>query len=276
MLIDWFTVGAQALNFVVLVWLLKRFLYQPVLDAIDAREARIAKQIGDAQATQQEAQTQRAALRQKTESFDRERGALLAQATQAAAVERDRLLGAARQAADELGAKRREALRSEALQLDRDLGERARREVFAISRKVLAELAAASLDERIADMFIRQLRTLDESARGELAAALQSSTQTALIRSAFDLPAAQRAAIQAALKAAVGATVGAAITLRFETAADLVSGIELVAGGQKLSWSIAHHLDALEHLVTEVVTPPPEPVPSAPVADGTRPSAGAT
>ena len=27
MLIDWFTVGAQALNFLILVWLMKRYLY---------------------------------------------------------------------------------------------------------------------------------------------------------------------------------------------------------------------------------------------------------
>jgi F-type H+-transporting ATPase subunit b len=38
MLIDWFTVGAQAVNFLILVWLLKRFLYRPVLAAVDARE----------------------------------------------------------------------------------------------------------------------------------------------------------------------------------------------------------------------------------------------
>ena len=42
MLIDWFTVIAQMLNFLILVWLLKRFLYQPILDAIDAREKGIA------------------------------------------------------------------------------------------------------------------------------------------------------------------------------------------------------------------------------------------
>ena len=42
MTIDWFTVGAQIVNFIVLVWLLKRFLYKPVLAAIDAREKRIA------------------------------------------------------------------------------------------------------------------------------------------------------------------------------------------------------------------------------------------
>ena len=42
MLIDWFTVGAQVLNFLILVWLLKHFLYKPILNAIDAREKRIA------------------------------------------------------------------------------------------------------------------------------------------------------------------------------------------------------------------------------------------
>jgi F-type H+-transporting ATPase subunit b len=50
MLIDWFTVGAQVLNFLILVWLLKRFLYKPILHAIDAREQRIAKELADADA----------------------------------------------------------------------------------------------------------------------------------------------------------------------------------------------------------------------------------
>ena len=45
MLIDWFTVAAQAVNFLILVWLLKRFLYKPVLAAIDEREKRIATQL---------------------------------------------------------------------------------------------------------------------------------------------------------------------------------------------------------------------------------------
>jgi F-type H+-transporting ATPase subunit b len=50
MLIDWFTVGAQVLNFLILVWLMKRFLYQPILDAIDAREQRIAAELANAAA----------------------------------------------------------------------------------------------------------------------------------------------------------------------------------------------------------------------------------
>ena len=43
MTIDWITVAAQIANFLVLVWLLRRFLYRPILDGIDAREAEIAK-----------------------------------------------------------------------------------------------------------------------------------------------------------------------------------------------------------------------------------------
>jgi F0F1-type ATP synthase, subunit b len=56
MLIDWFTVGAQGLNFLILVWLMKRFLYRPILHAIDEREKRIAAELSDAEATKAEAQ----------------------------------------------------------------------------------------------------------------------------------------------------------------------------------------------------------------------------
>ena len=59
MLIDWFTVGAQALNFLILVWLMKRFLYKPILAAIDAREKRIAAELADADAKKAEAQKER-------------------------------------------------------------------------------------------------------------------------------------------------------------------------------------------------------------------------
>jgi F-type H+-transporting ATPase subunit b len=55
MLIDWFTVSAQVVNFLILVWLLKRFLYRPILNAIDAREKRIATELADADAKRAEA-----------------------------------------------------------------------------------------------------------------------------------------------------------------------------------------------------------------------------
>src|SRR3990172_2764168 len=124
MLIDWFTVGAQALNFLVLVWLLKRFLYQPILEAIDAREQRIAKELADADAKKAEAQKERAEFQHKNEAFEQQRAALLGKATDEAKAERQRLLAEARQAADALTAKRQDALRSEQRSLNEALSRR--------------------------------------------------------------------------------------------------------------------------------------------------------
>ena len=81
MLIDWFTVGAQALNFLILVWLMKRFLYKPILHAIDAREKRIATELADADAKKAEAQKERDEFQHKNEEFDQQRAALLSKAT---------------------------------------------------------------------------------------------------------------------------------------------------------------------------------------------------
>src|ERR1700678_4797195 len=100
--IDWFTVVAQAVNFLILVWLLKRFLYQPILRAIDARERGIAAKCAEAEAKKTAAQKARDEFQHKTEVFDQERGALLHKATNEANVERERLLNEARKDSDAL------------------------------------------------------------------------------------------------------------------------------------------------------------------------------
>src|SRR5271170_7078449 len=102
MLIDWFTVGAQALNFLILVWLLKRFLYKPVLDAIDAREKRIQLELGAAAAKQTEAHAERDEFKSRNETFDEQRVALLAKVTAQSNTDRERLLGNVHKEADDL------------------------------------------------------------------------------------------------------------------------------------------------------------------------------
>ncbi len=249
MLIDWFTVGAQALNFLVLVFLLKRFLYKPILHAIDEREKRIAAELADADAKKIEAKKEQEEFQRKNEELDQQRAALLSKATDEANAERQRLLDEARKAADVLSAKRRELLRNDAHSLNHSIRRRAEHEVFAIARKALVDLATTSLEERIAEVFNRRLRDLDGERKKRLAEALKASSDPALVRSAFDLPAEQRAAIQKALNE----TFSADIRIRFETAPNLVSGIELSTNGQKVAWSIADYLASLEEAVGELL-----------------------
>jgi F-type H+-transporting ATPase subunit b len=92
------------------------------------------------------------------------------------------------------------------------------------------------------EAFTRRLRTLDAQLKALLGAALQASAEPAVLRSSFDLPAAERATIQNALNE----TFSAEVRVRFVTAPDAVCGIELTANGQKLAWSIADYLQTLE------------------------------
>jgi F-type H+-transporting ATPase subunit b len=240
MLIDWFTVSAQLVNFLILVWLLKRLLYKPILHAIDERERRIAKELADAD-------TKRTEAEKKGE----------------ARAESQRLLEESRLAADALRAKQGDALKREQQSLNDEITRRTREEVFAIARKTLTDLAGTSLEERMSEVFTRRLRGLSDEAKEGLARALQTSADPVLVRSAFELPEEQRAAIQRALSE----TFSAEMQVRFETAPGVISGIELTANGRKVAWSIAEYLASLEKSVGELLKekdkPEAEPKPKS-------------
>src|SRR4030042_3274780 len=157
MLIDWFTVGAQVVNFLILVWLMKRFLYKPILHAIDEREKRIAAERADADAKEAEARKERDEFRKRNEEFDRQRDELLSKAKDEVKAERQRFLDEARKAADDLRAKRQDALEREQQSLNDEITRRTREEVFAIARKALKDLATTSLEERLGEVFTRRL-----------------------------------------------------------------------------------------------------------------------
>jgi F-type H+-transporting ATPase subunit b len=263
MLIDWFTVGAQVLNFVLLVWLMKRFLYQPVLDAIAAREKRIASQIADAAAKESKAEADGKTFADKNTAFDEQRAGLLDKARADAAAEGRRLADDAHKAATALADKREQALATQATQLQQMIAARAAQEVFAVTRKTLTDLADASLEERMTGVFIQRLGALPEPARDQLGAVLRLGAEAGLVRSHFPLPEQQQSAISKAVNAAFTCDV----TLRFGTSADAVCGIELSAGGQKVAWTIDSYLRDLERDVAGLLAPAAKPVAAPEKAD---------
>lgn len=249
MLLDWFTIIAQLVNFLILVWLLKRFLYQPILNAIDAREKRIATELAEADAKKTEAQQERNEFQRKNEELNRQRDTMLNQAREEANAERMRILESTRQEADYLAARRQEALRGEQQHLSEALSRRTREEVFAIAGKALADLADATLEERMTGVFLQRLHGLGETELAELKSAFKSSDKPLLVRSAYPLPPAQSSAIEAAVRKILGKEC----EFQFETAPNLIGGIELSMSGYKVAWSIAAYLDSLEKRIGELL-----------------------
>ena len=259
MLIDWFTVAAQGVNFVILVWLLKHFLYKPILGAIDAREKHIAAELADANTKKAEAQKERDDFQNKNKAFDEQRAGLLAKATADADVERDRLIGDAHKKADAFSSEQAKALRSNLASLSKEITRQASEEVFSISRRALSDLATVSLEERMCEVFTRRVHQMEGKTKETLGAAIRGSPDPVVVRSTFDMPAVERAAIQNALNE----TFAADVRIRYETDTGTLCGIELSANGQKVGWSIADYVGSLDRRVGAIIdadsTLKPEP-----------------
>lgn len=263
MLIDWFTVIAQIVNFLLLVWLLKRFLYKPILEAIDEREKRIKTQIGDAETQMTQAKGLQKELQHKNAAFDQERAALLSKATTEANTEGQRLLEEARKESNARRSQLMAVLQNEQDLLGRKIIQRAQSEVFGMARKALQDLASQTLEAQITGVFIHRLLTLADKEKESLAEALDTSVRPAILRSTFDLPAEQKLA----LKKTLHEIRGADIEIRFETAPELLSGIELTTNGYQLTWSISDYLSSMEKNLATLLkdkadpTPDPKPIP---------------
>ncbi len=247
MQINWFTVIAQVLNFLLLVWLLKRFLYKPILKAIAEREGKIASQIKDAEAKDTLAKKEQAEFSKKNETFDKQKKGLMDKAVAETNEERDKLLEAARNDATELRSKLEKALNEMQENLNLDIAQKTQQEVFAIARKTLNDLASASLEEQAANLFIKRINELNKEEKKQFADAFKSGSNPVLVQSAFDLSEKQ----QTGIKSTVAKILGPETNFLFKTAPGLISGIELTSNGYKLAWSISEYLNSLQKSISQ-------------------------
>lgn len=229
--IDWFTVVAQALNFLVLMWLLKRFLYQPVLNAIAAREKHIEDQLSSARVTETRARKEFESFRQKNATFDQQQADRSNAARADADALRNKRLKEAQDAADTLSSHRKAALQTELDDLGNTILVQTKERVFAVAAKVLADLADTSLEERMIAVFLLNLQLFNKQDHS-----LQSSDM-AVIASAFELSHAQKKALKDEIRAEA---------LTFRVVPQLLSGVELLVNGHKLAWSIRDYLGQIE------------------------------
>ncbi|WP_020606062.1 F0F1 ATP synthase subunit delta [Spirosoma spitsbergense] len=246
MQINWFTVIAQLFNFILLVWLMKRFLYAPILAAIDEREKKIKAQLNDAKDQKAEAKKEQDEFSAKNADFDQHKKALMDAAIAETQTERQKLLDAARTDAETLRTKQARALEEMQASLQTDIAKKTQQAVFSITQKALVDLASVSLESQSVAVFIERLRHLKADEKQAFVDAFQADKKPVQIKSAFALSASQQTDVKAALTKLLGASADGAFT----TDPALISGISLMANGYKLAWSVADYLTSLEKSIS--------------------------
>jgi len=242
MQINWFTVIAQILNFLVLVWLMKRYLYKPILNAIDDREKKIVGQLADAKTKKEEAQKEQDEFNKKNEVFDRQKKDMMDKATSEAATQGQKLLEDAKNNAKALQDKLEKAAKDQQENLNRQTEQKTEKEVFAITKKVLTDLAGVDFEEQSVNVFIKRISGIKENEKDLFKKALLPGSGTILVQSAFDLTEKQ----QTEIKSEVTKMLGTKPSFEFKTSPALIGGIELTTNGYKLAWSIAEYVNSFE------------------------------
>jgi F-type H+-transporting ATPase subunit b len=135
---------AQIVNFGLLLFLLSRLLYKPILTALDSRKQRIQESLEYAEKIKLQAAEQQKEFERKLEETRREIQAASATAAQAGEKERERIVAEAREQARREIEKGREQVEYERKQMLADL----RNEVVQLSLLAAQKVVSQSLDDK--------------------------------------------------------------------------------------------------------------------------------
>lgn len=249
MQIDWLTVAAQIVNFLVLVWLLQRFLYRPITQAMARREERIETRLSEAKAACEEVEAEAGRLREQQQALEAGREEMLGEARQEAAALRARLEDDIR---EEMEAKRstwQAQLEDEREAFAASLRQRAGHQVIDIVGRVLKDYAGSDLAGQLADTFVERLANLDTDERDKLSAAASRAQAPARVESSVAL----KPGVRGQITRAIHECVARDIEVEYEEDSDLLLGIRLTIGEQTVEWSAARFLHRLETTLDELI-----------------------
>ena len=245
--LDWTTFILEIINFGVLVWILQRFLYRPVMNVVAQRRAAITQSLQEAQATQQQAAALKSQYENRLTDWQQEREAARRQLREEIEAQRQKLLAELetqlaeqRKKEQVLTARRDENLLREARQQAQVLSEQ-------FAAKLLSRLAAPAVEGRLLEMLLEDLDGLPEPQRKTLAAAHRDSQAPPQVISAFALNDAQRQGLSAALQK----VLGTAVSCEFREDPAVLAGVSVHIGAYYLQANLKDELrffgDVLRH-----------------------------
>ncbi len=241
-MIDWFTVCAQIVNFLILVFLLKRFLYGPIIAAIDKREEKISARIQETEQKRLAAEEEINMYRKKNEDFELQRVEMYAQMKEETESQKKQLLENSRQEIEDITTRWNESVMLERDAFLRNLRKRVIDQVYAITRQALADLATTDIEQHIVNVFIKKIKEFNEAKGEKITDALQDPATGITIATSFELPGDQRDLI---LKT-VSELAVESNDVKFIISKDILCGIELREKGYVIGWNLEDYLNSLE------------------------------
>ncbi len=241
MLLDWFTIFAQILNFFVLLALLKLFLYGPITSAMQERRQSVADEMAEARKARVQAEAISAKLSIEREELENKASEVMEEIHADAEKWREQAMELAR---GEIEGLRREwlaALSREKAAVASYLRNRLVHEVANTAARMIRDLADSELEEMVVTGF---LRNISVEARG-----MDCGESEILIRTGFEQTEMQRKKFEEILSELFPRNNERIFT----NDSRLGLGIELIAGDRKWEWNMSSYVAELEHKILDEI-----------------------
>jgi len=245
--IDYFTTIAQIINFLILVYLLRRFMYRPIIKSMDERERKITSQFKEAEQKKKDAEQEAESNLKMMQGLSDKLRDMNAKAAEDAQILQTELMEKVRSNVEastiswnEAFLRKKEALLAD---LSRDAGD----EIHAVIRRALQDLADEDLERQIINTFIKHLRNMNAFEKDKFKEFYKTSLQQITIRSTFEIAEDMRREIQEV----VDDQTGVSLKIQYEISPELICGVEMIAHDMRIAWSIAGYLNTLEKDVSE-------------------------
>lgn len=240
--IDWFTFTAQIVNFGILVWLLKRFLYAPILKAMDDRESDIANQLQQSIDAKQNAERAQRDYKSKLAALSDANNQMQADAQRDVESWRNEHLQAAKQDIDAARADWQKALGRDRDSLLTEIQLDAARHATQMGRHLVRELASADLQTLMVDRFLNELAAADSSLFEGC------DSRPIVVESALELEAADAEHLRDGIQ-----SVAPNCDVEFRINTDIVCGIELQLLNTRVAWSVRECMAELESDLIDMI-----------------------
>lgn len=239
--IDLFTLIAEIFNFLVLVFLLQRFLYRPIIRVMDAREQATVSRLRLAEAKYEEASEEKRVYEEKVQSFEDERLALIEEARQQSKTYRQQLMNEINTEVEALRNQWQEIVALERETFLQDLRQQVGTEIIKTARAILQNMANQALEDQVVAVFVERINAIHEDEKQKLIKAVSANQDVLHVQSAFELSDDARMRLEDTLR-----PFHPQSQLHFEVDNSLLCGIRIATPEYEISWSFHHYIDTFQ------------------------------
>lgn len=249
MQIDWITVLAQLVNFGLLIWLLQKLLYSPILKLIAEREAEISARIDAATAKSNAADEERQRLADARNALEASRERIIADAVKAGEAKSQALSDQARETARKAHTAWQKDMQLLTQTQTQQLARNAVDQLEDITARCLHDLADETMQNAMARQLIGSLQQAPAGERKRIGQNLREGPVTVISNRKSS------AQTQKTFKEALHEIAGETIAVEFQTDETLSPGLVLNLGHQTFAWTIDAYLaDFMRHVRETIET----------------------